>query len=373
MTNKVEAAPPPAPDAPQVVNLPTIVVAKPSFLSDHQRDILSKSALCARLDENQRAYFFEVVERTRLDPFTGQIKADIRNSKDPDDRNKKIPTLVLITTLQGLRVLAERTGKHQGEEGPQWCGTNGEWVDVWLPDAPPAAARAKVFRSDRDRPQSCVVRWDAFVQMEWGTGGQLQPGVFWKKMGSHMLGKCSLAGCYRGAYPDPCSGLYIPEELAPELDPDSEEAIEAEMIDRARREKEHWEKQNAKGVYSIDQQQAQEKAAAETNHQNGETNGASAETTEAPDPDKMIITRIEHFRGRTVGSLSRPEVIGLRTWLDRAHEKWDMLDESLRAHYLAIVDRYNRDQSSAAEAEEQEATDQANLDTLPDGLDISAV
>jgi hypothetical protein len=371
--------------APAPLPKPEILIPS-DFLTPKQEEILRRSALCSRLDDNQIDYFFEVIRRTRLDPFTGQIRADIRNSKDPDDRNKKIPTLILITTLQGLRVLAERTGHHQGEEGPQWCGTNGDWVDVWLPEAPPAAARAKIFRNDRDRAQGAVVRWDAFVQMEWGTGGQLQVGLFWKKMGSHMLGKCALAGCYRAAYPDPCSGLYIPEELAQELDPDSEEAIEAEMANRARREKEYWEKKNAEGVYSVDQSQQREKEVfeagkrssnvipmstetAETNGKNGqnhETNGANQETTEPPDYDRFVITRIEAFRGRTVGSLTKPEVVGIRTWLDRAHERWDQLDENLKEHYMALVDRYNRDQTANTEAEPQ-------LETFPDGLDLTQV
>ena len=105
---------------------PAAVVAKPtSFLTPEQRDILSKSTLCEKLDENQKAYFFEVVERTRLDPFTGMIRPDVRKKTEED--GTKTPTLLIITTLQGLRVIGDRTGQLDGEDAPEWCDADGKW------------------------------------------------------------------------------------------------------------------------------------------------------------------------------------------------------------------------------------------------------
>lgn len=346
------------------------------FLSSEQREILSKSALCEKLDANQRAYFFEVVERTHLDPFTGQIRPDVRKKTEED--GTKTPALLIIVTLQGLRSIGERTGQLDGEGTVEWCGKDGQWLDVWLADEPPKAARASVYRKDRPRAQTQICRWDAFVQLKkYDQRGELVPGPFWKRMGSHMLGKCSLAGAYRGAFPNQCSGLYIDEELQEVLDPDSEEAIEAEMIRKARAEKAFWDEKAKEGIYPIDVQQQREKAALaqqarpgpELNAIAGGVGGplgsvvvgttppaplpaasappsappAPRPTTPPPPPPtdwrNFVISRIEVFQGRTVGSLTEGEMGSLRSWLERAEKAWGSLDAGLKAHYIALRDR----------------------------------
>jgi phage recombination protein Bet len=344
------------------------------FLTPEQRDILAKSALCEKLDENQKAYFFEVVERTRLDPFTGQIRPDVRHKTEED--GNKTPTFLIITTLQGLRSIGDRSGQLDGESTPEWCGEDGQWKDVWLESAPPKAARASVYRKDRPRAQIQVCRWDAYVQLKWGQSGDPIPNPFWKRMGSHMLGKCSLAGAYRGAFPNQCSGLYISEELQDVLDPDSEEAIEAEMIRRARAEKEYWDKERLKGNLPIDEVQRLEREQHPQPGPNGPVPGidlgviptlpqVSAApplpriTAPAPPPPPpppqpawpdFVINRIEALRGRTVGSLTIGEVNGLTGLLGRMQESWGGLDADLKAHYMAIRERILWDQAHPATA-----------------------
>jgi hypothetical protein len=187
-----------------------------------------------------------------------------------------------------------------------------------------------------------------------------------------MLGKTALAGAYRGAFPNQCSGLYISEELQDVLDPESEEAIEAEMIRRARNEKEYWDKERAKGNLPIDEiqrlQRAQVTAGATASAQqhNGPTpalagiaQGApqtlpaisapplpriTAPAAPPPPPlqpawQDFVIQRIEALKGRTVGSLASGEVQGLRALLGRMAESWGGLDADLKAHYLALRER----------------------------------
>jgi phage recombination protein Bet len=360
------------------------------FLLEEQRQILRKSALCAKLNDDQANYFFQVVERTRLDPFTGQIRPDVRQTTQPD--GSKQPTMLILVTLQGLRGIGERTGQHDGESPIEWCGTNGEWVTEWLADVPPVAARSSVFRKDRSHPQISVVRFDAFCQYVYDKGGKLTPNPFWKRMGSHMLGKCSLAGAYRGAYPNQCSGVYINEEIGEELDSDSEEAIEAEMLRRAQSEKEYWDKEREKGNLPIDEQQKLEKEKSANGPKKSatapKTSGKAAETsapvktgsdlfpkppairssllseqqtpptkTEVPPstadllPSKtedaswqaFRITRITALKDRTVMSLNATELEALKPWMERVKGSWGNIDQDYKDHYAAIQARIDSD------------------------------
>lgn len=344
------------------------------FLSEEQREILRKSALCSKLNSDQLEYFFEVVERTKLDPFTGQIRPDVRKSKDED--GNKVPQLIIITTLQGLRGIGDRSGQLDGESPPEWCGADGQWLDVWLLSDPPVAARASVYRKDRPRPQTATVRWDAFVQLVYDRQGNAVPGPFWRRMGSWMLAKCALAAGFRGAFPNQCSGLYISEEVGGELDPDSEEAIEAEMIRRANAEKQYWDAEREKGNLPIDELQKQQNlrdAREHTHYIPGPPVQQNAvhplEHTIMPPPNEprsttlvpgdwqnFVIRRIQLFKGRTVGSLTPGELQGAGSWMAQVEKSWSNIDEDLRAHYKAIKARLDY---------EREAT------ALADGLDFS--
>lgn len=349
---------------------PFIAPAIKTFLSPEQKEVLRKSPLCSKLTSDWLDYFFEVVERTRLDPFTGQIRPDVRKAKD-DDGNK-VPTLIIITTLQGLRAIGDRSGQLDGESAPEWCDANGEWKDVWLYGEPPVAARASVYRKDRPRPQTAVVRWDAFVVQVFDKQGNLVPGPFWKKMGSHMLAKCALAASYRGAFPNQCSGLYISEEIGDELDPDSEEAIEAEMIRRARDEKAYWAAEREKGNLPIDEQQRAQGIFPRSEQNVGRAQGipggeaqvqptavhhASPHSTDVVlNQDKgdwqfFTIRRIQLFAGRTVGSLTLSELGGLNGWMEKVGERWASLDEDLKAHYKAIKGRMDYEMGQMAMAD----------------------
>jgi phage recombination protein Bet len=341
-------------------------VRSSGFLSDEQRNILRGSPVCAALNEEYCLYFFEVCERTCLDPFTAQIKPLIREQTLPD--GTKVPSLLIITTLQGLRNIAERSGKHDGESEIEWCDADGVWTKVWLLPDPPLAAKACIYRNDRSRPQYAVVRWDAVVQLEWDKQGNEVPNAFWKRMASHMLGKCTLAACYRGAYSQQCSGLYIPEELAPILDPNSEEGVEAEMIRRASREKKYWEGEREKGNLDIGAAQRAQGVFPRSEQPQQPTLPVAPRIQSPPAPihaapvieedwHEFQITRIEVFDGRTVGSLTKGEIIGIKPWLEKVAKGWGNVDENLKSHYKAIKARADADY-------------QAELASVADGLEF---
>lgn len=162
-----------------------------NFWDDQQLAALKQIGL-ANAPKAELAVFLHYSQRTGLDPFARQIYMIERGGR-----------YTIQASIDGLRIVAQRSGEYAGQVGPYWCGRDGEWTDVWLEPTPPIAAKVGVMRKGFTEPLWAVAKFDSYNANS----------PIWKKMPDLMIAKCAEALALRKAFPNDLSGIYTAEEM----------------------------------------------------------------------------------------------------------------------------------------------------------------
>lgn len=193
---------------------------------------LVKRTVAKGASDDELKLFMHVSGRTGLDPFAKQIYFIKRWDADAGGM-----VFQPQTAIDGLRLIAERTGEYDGREGPFWCGDDGVWKDAWLDaEVLPVAAKVVIHRAGR-KPTESVALMREYVQKKkdgkpmkmWGVG---------TGMPVHMIGKVAEALGLRAAFPQELGDVYSFDELPAPADQgegavDGEVVAEAEVVEAA--------------------------------------------------------------------------------------------------------------------------------------------
>lgn len=186
-------------------------------LTDEQIALL-KNTIAKGASDAEFGLFVQTCKRLHLDPFARQIFLVKRW-----DSALRCEVAQSQVSIDGFRLVAERTREYRGQTQPEWCGKDGKWCDVWLSDEPPAAARVGVHRQGFAEPMVRVAKYTSYVQLTKDKqSGHQRPNRMWATMPEVMLAKCAEALALRAAFPHELSGVYTSEEMGQD---ENEEAL----------------------------------------------------------------------------------------------------------------------------------------------------
>lgn len=182
---------------------------------DKDERALLRKTIASGTTPDQFDLFIQVCRQTGLNPFARQIYAVVRNEKQRD--GSFVPKMTVQTSIDGYRLLAQRSGEYAGQDGPYWYDIETrEWVDVWIKNEPPAAAKVGVSRRGFDKPIYAVARFESYASRSYNKSTNKYDGDLtnlWAKMPELMIAKVAEALALRRAFPAELSGIYTPEEM----------------------------------------------------------------------------------------------------------------------------------------------------------------
>jgi phage recombination protein Bet len=146
---------------------------------------LIRQQIAPKANPTELALFLNQARRVGLDPLARQIYCVPISGK-----------MTIQTSIDGFRVIAERSGDYGGQDAPVFHEENGKIISC--------SVTVYRFRGDVRYPAAVGIAYMA----EYSTGQMM-----WNKMPHTMISKCAEALALRKAYPQDLSGLYTSDEM----------------------------------------------------------------------------------------------------------------------------------------------------------------
>lgn len=186
----------------------TKTLAKPDDVK--KIELIKRTVTPTNVTSDEFAMFIYQARRTGLDPLTRQIyivKYEGQNAKAS-----------IQATIDGLRLVAQRSGQYAGQDEPVFTREEGEQMKCTV--------TVYRFGPDKQRYPAAVgvAYWDEYYPGD-------KRGFMWNKMPHTMLAKCAEALALRKAFPQELSGLYTPEEMGQAEVKQTEPVIDANDLE----------------------------------------------------------------------------------------------------------------------------------------------
>jgi phage recombination protein Bet len=152
---------------------------------------LIKSQVAPKATNDELKLFLYQCQRSGLDPLTRQIYCIHRKVNGMDK-------MTIQTSIDGFRVIADRSGVYAGQGEPVFVEENGKVI----------YCKVSVFKFN-----SSGQRYEAAVGVA-HMAEYVQQNPMWQKMPHTMISKCAEAVALRKAFPQDLSGLYTSDEIA---------------------------------------------------------------------------------------------------------------------------------------------------------------
>ena len=164
---------------------------------------LIKKQIANGCNNDELQLFLYQCKRTGLDPLTRQIYAI-----------KRAGRMTIQTSIDGFRVIAERSGTYAGQDEPTW---------TYKPDGSIEKCCVRVYRFRGD------IRYPAGVGVAFFSEYYPNPVNLQKTLAHTMIAKVAEALALRKAFPQDLSGLYTADEMQQANVVPSEEMITNEQ------------------------------------------------------------------------------------------------------------------------------------------------
>jgi phage recombination protein Bet len=193
----------------------TPIASLPALYNPRDLALIRRTVAMDTTDD-EFALFIHWARSLRLDPLRRQVHAFVFHKQDPKKRR-----LSLVTSIEGFRAIAARTGNYRPDENePSFIAD-----DTIKTETNPAAlfscaVRVWQYAHGQWLPITGVARWEEFAPLKtvWIDNQPTERKVLdksgrWGDMPFLMLAKCAEAQAIRKGWPEDLSNTFVGEEI----------------------------------------------------------------------------------------------------------------------------------------------------------------